>query len=76
MDYRANYSNSKPYGLSSTSGYADRYNNNRGGSIKQSSSHVCHYCDKSFNYLYDLNNHYVYCNKRPGKYGAEARGMT
>ena len=78
MDNRGSYytgSNSKYNGtLPSTSGYADRYDRNNytvpSSKINHSSEFECHYCGKSFIYNYDLNKHYVYCDKRPGKYGA------
>lgn len=80
MDYRGSYNNnSSNYGLSSTSGYGDKFNSSHNGgrgTVNKSSQNVCHYCGKVFNYLYDLNNHYVICPKRPGKYGAEQRGLT
>lgn len=44
--------------------------------VNQSPTYTCHYCGKVFNYQYDLNNHYVYCSKRTGKYGAEERGLV
>lgn len=70
-------------GLGSTSGYGrtidSRYgsgtNSYISGRVNQSSTYTCHYCGKAFNYQYDLNNHYVYCSKRTGKYGAEERGL-
>ena len=69
-------------GIGSSSGY-NRVIDNRYGvgssgygpnsRVNQSMNYSCHYCGKEFNYQYDLNNHYVYCSKRTGKYGAEAR---
>ena len=71
--------------IGSTSGYARSIDNRyepktssygQKSRVNQSSTYTCHYCGKVFNYQYDLNNHYVYCSKRTGKYGAEERGLT
>lgn len=60
------------------SSYTGRYTGNTGYSsnVNRTSYQTCHYCNQKFQYTYDLNNHFVVCPKRQGKYGAQARGMS
>ena len=37
--------------------------------------YTCQYCGRVFHLQYDLNNHYVVCSSRTGKYSAAERGM-